>query len=133
MEFNFQNMVDMWAKNQMKVLGKKARIAYKKSNRLKNKIVQRDWKNDWSTLNDFYYANKAIFHGASRNLPFKTLTYLGQLLAHDYFKSEVQSIIKENVIKFDGQFYKLDDPESQGKIQKALRSYKFQKVDQVAA
>ncbi len=132
-EFNFQNLADVWTKNQLKNVSRQAKYAYLKGNRWSKKLIKRNWHNDWENLGQFYFANRAIVAGASHNLPFKTLSLLGELLTQDTFKDEINQIIKENVLKFEGHYFKLDDPENQNKIRKALRTYKFQKADKFAA
>ena len=132
-EFNFQSFADVWTKDQWKYVKKQAKYAYLKGNRWSKKMRHRDWQNDFENIGSFYFANRAIIAVASQNLPYTTLALLGELLSNNYFHEEIKSIIKENVIKFDGQFYKLDDHDNQAKIRKALRSYKFQKADKTAA
>lgn len=132
-EFNFQNFADVWSKEQWKYVKKQARYAYLKSNQWSRKMRRRDWQTDFDNIGSFYFANRAFIAGASQNLPYSTLALLGELLSNSYFQQEIKEIIQENVIKFDGQFFKLDDPENQAKIRKALRSYKFQKADKSAA
>lgn len=129
-DLNFQNIADVWTKEQIKNLKFNAKLAWRKSEFLGKKLWKKDWKNDFGT---FYYANRAVLQGASKNLPYSTLSLLGELLTHDYFKKEVQQIIDQNVLKFEGQYYKLDDYENQKKVRKALRSYKFQSVEKKAA
>lgn len=70
-----------------------------------------------------YYSQVAINNGASDNLPFKTLSLLGEKLTQNEFKQEFQKIISQNVIKYKGQFYKLDDQIYQNRIQKAIKSF----------
>lgn len=132
-DLNFQNLADVWAKNQLRNVGRQAKYAYLKGNRWSKRLMKRNWHNDWDNLGQFYFANRAVVAGASHNLPFKTLSLLGQLLSQDMFKDEILEIIKENIIKFEGQYFKLDDLENQNKIRKALRTYKFQKADKFAA
>ena len=132
-EFNFQNFADVWSKEQWKYVKKQARYAYLKSNRWSKKMMRRDWQNDLDNIGSFYFANRALVAGASKNLPYTTLALLGELLSNNYFHQEIKTIIQDNVIKFDGQFFKLDDHEHQTKIRKALRSDKFQKADKTAA
>ena len=73
-----------------------------------------------------FYSQVAINNGASPNLPFKTLSLLGEKLQDPKFKAEFQKIIDQNVIKFKGQFYKLDDQIYQKRIQKAIKRFSFE-------
>ena len=132
-DFSFQNFADLWSKQQIKEFKFQAKLAYKKSQFIGKKIFRHDWKDEWKNMGSFYHANKAIFKGASKNLPFKTLTLLGELLSNSSFETEIQTIINQNVIKFEGCYFKLDDLEQQNKIRKALKTYKFQSPEKQAA
>jgi hypothetical protein len=132
-DLNFQNLADVWSKEQIKNFRFNAKLMWRKSEFIGKKLWRRDWKNDFYSIETFYYANRAVLKGASKNLPYSTLSLLGELLSHDYFRDEVQRIIDQNVLKFEGQYYKLDDSENQTKVRKALRSYKFQSVEKKAA
>lgn len=126
---NFSNMADMWAKIQFKRVQKHFSIAYMKTNRFTKNVINHDWKGEAQKLENLYYANKAIFNGASKDLPFKTLILLGQKLGEKSIHSEIKQIIESNVLKSQGQFYKLDDQENQAKIRKIIRTYQFDQFE----
>lgn len=76
-----------------------------------------------------YFSQIALNNGASQNLPFKTLSLLGEKLTQSEYKTEFQKIISQNVIKYKGQFYKLDDQIYQNRIQKAIKHFDFNQVN----
>jgi len=80
---------------------------------------------------DHFYAQVALNNGASSNLPYKTLSLLGEKLSHPAFKDDFKKIINQNVIKSKGQYYKLDDQIYQKRIQKALKNYSFQECSEI--
>ena len=73
-----------------------------------------------------YFSQVAINNGASENLSFKTLSLLGEKLSQPENKPKFQKIINQNVIKYKGQFYKLDDQIYQNRIQKAIKHFGFE-------
>lgn len=115
--FNWQNWLDLWSKDSV-------------DNFVKNFIELQDkatngFKGKTKNLADAYFAQKAIQHQASENLPFKTLVLLGQKLNHPAYKEEIEKIIKDNIIKSKGVYYKLNDIDHQKRIQKAIKNYEF--------
>lgn len=132
-ELDFQNLANAWSKVQFIRLKKHLSIARMKGHKLTKKFMEHDWKSDAKNVEDVFYVNKAIFNGASKNLPFKTLYLLGHLLTEKPVHDEVLAIIKNNVIKHKGIFYKLDDLDKQAQIRKILRTYQFEKMDQLKA
>lgn len=99
----------------------------------KNEAVQKFQQTDFKhyfyknkTFKSFlfhYFSQVAINNGASQNLPFKTLSLLGEKLSQPEHRAEFQKIIDQNVVKYKGQFYKLDDQIYQNRIQKAIKHY----------
>lgn len=126
---NFSNMADVWTKLQYKRFQKHFSIAFMKTSRFTKSVINHDWKGEAQKIENIYYANKAIYNGASIELPFKTLVLLGQKLGEKSIQSEIKQIIESNVIKSGGQFYKLDDLENQAKVRKFLRTYQFDQFD----
>lgn len=121
----FQDLADTWSKGQISRSLKLAKYYWFKSKKLKNKLTQKDWKEEWVKFEDLFYANKAIMYNAEHNIPFHTLVLLGRLLSKDEFKDTAKTIIKDNVILCEDYYLKLDDPQNQLKIRKALRTYQF--------
>lgn len=121
---DFQQTLDLWTKGNFEQYKKKAK-----------KLMDKDFKQSFTeslvfkkfernkTLNFFwtaYHAQKALKAGASPQLPFATLKLLGTNLADEATKGETQKVIETNVLKYKGEFIKLDDAQQQSKIQKAL-------------
>jgi len=115
--FNLQNWLELWSKDSVDNF-------VKNFIKFQNKTTKQ-FKGKTRKLADAYFAQKAIQHFADENLPFKTLVLLGQKLNHPAYKDEVEKIIQENIIKFKGVYYKLDDSDNQKKIQKAIKEYQF--------
>lgn len=127
---NFSENVDVWTRLQFKRAQKHFNIAYLKTAKFTRKVTNHDWKGEANKVESIYYANKALFYGASNNLAFKTLSLLGKLLNEKPIKEDIKQIIQNNVIKFEGQFFKLDDFDKQAKIRKILRTYQFDQFNQ---
>lgn len=119
-DFNYQTVLEHWSKESVKE-------ALKSSEQFVNHLVKDQTKN----LKDFYYAGKAVRAHASHELPFKTLVLLGEKMSEPGYSHDIQKIIDENIIKINGQFFKLDDPQNQTKVQKAIRTYKFEECQEV--
>lgn len=126
---NFSDNVDAWTRLQYRRAQKHFNIAYIKTARFTRKVIEHDWKNEAYKVESIYYANKALFYGASQQLPFKTLCLLGKLLGEKPVREDIKQIIKSNVIKFNGQFFKLDDLDKQTKVRKILRTYQFDQFE----
>lgn len=120
-DINYQNLADIWVKDQFRKLKKHFSVAQLKTFRLHKSLRERDWSKDKNNVETVFYANKAIIHGASRELPFKTLVLLGRLSMNKRRSLEIKDIIKANIIKSEGLFYKLDDLDNQVLIRKILK------------
>lgn len=95
---------------------------------IKNKFFQnKTFKNFF----DHFYAQVSLKNGASKNLPFKTLALLGEKLTHPAYKKDIKQIIGQNIIKYKGQYYKLDDYIYQKRIQKAIKNYQFEECQEI--
>ena len=125
---NFSNMADIWTKIQFNKVQKHMSIAAIKTSRFSKGIVNHDWKKEKKKIENLFYSNRAIYNGASNDLPYKTLILLGEKLGEKSIQREIKQIIKSNVIKYNGQFIKLDDLEKQSKIRKVLRTYQFDEL-----
>lgn len=127
-EFSFQNFAHLWTKDSFRKIKKHSKIAVLKTKRWQRVMKTTDWKQKKWDVEQFIFANVAIYHGASRELPFKTLSQLGRLTRDKKFRDFTKEIIRNNTIKFDGKFYKLDDLENQKVIQKQLKLKNFEPV-----
>jgi hypothetical protein len=125
---SFGNLADMWTKLQYNKVQKHLSIAFIKTSRLTKGFVNHDWKNEAHKLENIYHTNRAIYNGASNDLPYKTLVLLGKMLGEKSIQCEIQQFIKSNVIKYKGEFIKLDDLDKQAKIRKILRTYEFDQL-----
>jgi hypothetical protein len=124
-DINYQNLADIWVKEQLRKFKKYFSVAQLKTHRLQRNLRERDWSKDKNNVETVFFANKAIIHGASRELPFKTLVLLGRFSMDKKVSHEIREIIKANVIKSDGLFYKLDDLENQVLIRKFLKTKNY--------
>lgn len=121
-QFNLQNWLEFWSKDSVDHFVKNfINLQDKTSKRVKEEFVGRT-----RHFTDAFFAQKAIQFHADEGLPFKTLVLLGQKLNHPAYKDEVKKIIKDNIIKLKGIYYKLDDPINQKKIQKGIENYQFE-------
>ena len=125
-EFSFQNFAHLWTKDSFRRVKKHSRIALLKSKKWQRVIQKTDWKQKRWDLEQFVYANVAIYHGASKELPFRTLSQLGRLTRDPVFKDHTKEIIRNNIIKFNGKFHKLDDLEYSREIRKQLKHKSFE-------
>jgi hypothetical protein len=125
---NFQNLLDHWAKAKFSRFKKHLKIAFLKSEKYGHKLLKHDWKQSADKVGKAYYANKALINNADSNLPYSTLVLLGQMLAHPLHNKEITKIIRENALKFNGEYLKLNDLDNQAKVRKALRTNQFEHV-----
>lgn len=130
---NFQEYADLWAKYKLNRTFRLAKIYFKRTERLKDKVFQHNWKDEAQNVEKLYYANKAVHHNANKNLPLTTLFLLGKLLSNHKYSKKTQKIINSNIISSEGLVFKLDDLEHQTKIRKALRTKNFSEVENKAA
>lgn len=130
---DFQDMADYWFKGQLNRGVRLARLFFKRGKKLPKKISTHNWKKDYTNFEKIYYANKAIFNHANRELPFNTLALIGEVLSQKEIEKKMKKVIHQNVFSHKGHIYKLDDLESQKKIQKILKNYEFDEVIQDAA
>lgn len=119
--FNVQNWLELWSKDTVDNFVNNFIDFQDKT----TKAFKQDFFSKTKNFADAYYAQKAVQFEADENLPFKTLVYLGQKLNHPAYKEEVQKIIKDNIVKIKGIYYKLDDLDHQKKIQNAIKNYQF--------
>lgn len=120
--FNVQNWLEFWSKDSVDNFVKNFINFQDKT----TKVVKDEFVGRTKNFTDAFFAQKAIQFNANEDLPFKTLVLLGQKLNHPAYKDEVEKIIKDNVIKLKGVYYKLDDLDNQKKIQKAIENYQFE-------
>jgi hypothetical protein len=120
--FQFQNWLEYWSQESVDNFVKN----FIKFQDDATKVVKEQFVDKTKKFADVYFAQKAIQHYADENLPFKTLVLLGQKLNHPAYKEEMEKVIQENVIKFEGIYYKLNDIENQNKVQKAIKNYQFE-------
>lgn len=130
---DFQDYADFWAKKQFSRSIRIAKLYYKKSNRLTKKLKNHNWKNEAKNIEKIYHVNKAIYYKADKNLPFNTLALIGKLLGNESHHEAMKEIISTNVLSYNTHIYKLDDPEAQVKIRRALRTLDFGTVHNYAA
>lgn len=131
MQKSYQNLLDFWSSDQVKEVKKSLFKTY-----VKTKIkAKRFWKDDLqiqrNNIQAMFFVQKAVVQGASKKLPFTTLELLGRKLSHPAYKQDISKIIKDNVIKCNENYYKLDDLENQNKIQKALRKFQFEECSEI--
>jgi hypothetical protein len=129
----YQDNADLWAKMKFTRSVRIAKLYFKKSGKFTTKFFKHDWRGEAKNIEKVYYANKAIYFKANKNLPFTTLTLLGKLLSNKRHQTIIKNIIEENVLTYNAQVYKLDDLENQTKIRKALRTLEFSQVQDSAA
>ncbi|MFT6630690.1 MAG: hypothetical protein ACJAS4_000632 [Bacteriovoracaceae bacterium] len=130
---DFQDYADFWAKKQLSRSFRIAKIYFKRTEKLKTKFFQHDWRGEAKNIEKVYHANKAIYFKANKNLPFTTLSLLGKLLSDKKHHETIKHIIQANVLTYNEHVYKLDDLEAQTKIRKALRTLEFSEVLDSAA
>lgn len=129
--FNYQNWLESWSKDSIDTfVNKFAKAQIETESYFKTKF-NHDFKGQTKKLSDIYYAQKAVRLNASEELPFKTLVLLGEKLSQSAFQEDFEKIIAENIIKFKGEFFKLDDLNSQNKVQKAIRTYNFEECQEI--
>jgi len=128
-EFSYQTWLDNWSKENVMAFYGTVKSFYKNAQKSTTEFVNHDLKEGTQNVSEFYFAQKAIRHHASKSLPFKTLVLLGERLGNEAYKENIQEIINENVIKFDGQYFKLDDSDNITKIHKAIKTYQFEDID----
>ncbi len=131
--FESQDFVDFWVKKQFKASWRLAKTYWKKSERFQNRLKEKDWKKEFKKVENIYFANKAIYFNANRDIPFTTLSLVGQILSDKKSEQKMKYILNQNVFTYEGNVFKLDDLENQTKIRKALRTHKFEQVSQHAA
>jgi hypothetical protein len=129
--FDYQNWLEYWSKDSIDTFVSKFAKAQIETETYFNNIVSTNIKNKTKKLAEVFYAQKAIKLNASENLSFKTLVLLGEKLSKPAFSEDFEKIISENIIKFKGEFYKLDDQDNQKKIQKAIRTYSFEECQEI--
>lgn len=129
-DFSFQNFAHLWTKDSLRKFKKHSNIALLKTKRWQRVIKMTDWKQKKWDMEQFIFANVAIYHGASRELPFRTLSQLGRLTRDKQYKDFTKEIIRNNIIKFDGKFYKLDDLDQQREIRKRLKFKNFEPLQE---
>lgn len=126
-EFNYQNWLEQWSKESIDgFVNKFNHFQITTENSFKN-----GFKNKTKQLSEIYYAQKAIRLNASEELPFKTLVLLGEKLAQPAYHDDFVKIINDNIIKFKGNFFKLDDLENTSKVQKAIRTFEFKECQEI--
>lgn len=125
-DFSFQSFAHLWTKDSFRKFKKHSNIAIIKSKRWQRVIKATDWKQKKWDVEQFIFANIALYHGASKELPFKTLSQLGRLTRDTEYRDFTKDVIRNNIIKFDGKFFKLDDLENQKEIQKCLKHKNFE-------
>jgi hypothetical protein len=126
---DFQNFLDYWSKSKLKDIKKSFKRYKIEVRKLGRKVNNLKLKESVSKLERVYFVNKAIYYKANSNLPYSTLTILGQLLNNNDYHDEVKIIIEQNLIKYNGIFHKLDDQDNQKLIRKVLRTYQFEKIN----
>lgn len=130
-DFNYQQWLETWTKDSVdQFVNKFAKVQIQTEDFIKHKF-KKDFQNQTKKLSHIYFAQKAVRMNASEELPFKTLVLLGEKLSNPAYHDDFAKIIEENVIKFKGQYYKLDDGENQSKIQKAIRTYEFEECQEI--
>jgi hypothetical protein len=129
--FNYQNFLDFWSKEQIQAARKNFNSFYEQTKDTTKTFIQKDFKHHTKNFQEFLMVQKAVFNGASKHLPYSTLALLGEKLTHPAYKQDIQKIIQDNVVKFKGSYYKLDDYEHQKKIRKALKSYQFEECQEI--
>ena len=125
-EFSFQNYANLWTKDSLRKIKKHSHIAVLKSKKWQRSFEKTDWKQKIWDVEQFFYANLAVLGGASRELPFRTLSQLGRLSRDPIYKIHTKEIIKHNIIKFEGKYHKLDDLDNQKHIRKHLKHKSFE-------
>lgn len=120
--FNVQNWLELWSKDSVDNFVKNF-ISFQDKT---TQVVKDQFVGRTKHYTDAYFAQKAIQFNADEDLPFKTLVLLGQKLNHPAFKSEIEKIINDNIIKVNGVYFKLNDLENQNKIKKAIENYQFE-------
>ena len=128
---HYQNILDHWTKDQYQEMKKNIFSFYQESKKSTRTFLKQNLAKQGKHFQDFLMVQKAMSKGASGDLPFSTLKLLGQRYSHPAYKQDIEKIIKDNVIKYKGSFYKLDDPENQNKIRKALKDFHFEECSEI--
>ena len=119
-KFDFQDIVDIWSKQQITDLKRKGHITFKKSKKFATKWFNSNLKEEYTNLETFKNTRFALNKGLSHKLSLENLELIGELIRLDC--PEIEHILKSNVIKHKDTFYKIDDPQDQQHITKALKS-----------
>lgn len=127
----YQNFLDLWSKDQYQDIKKNLNHFFQVSKKNTQTFFKHDLKHQSKNLQETYHAHKAMSLGASKHLPYSTLVLLGLRHSHLAYKQEIEKIIKDNVIKYKGTFYKLDDLEHQNKVRKALKNFQFEECSEI--
>lgn len=130
---DFQDILDIYFKQK---LSKSPRVLKISLNRLKKKqkhFITETWPKEKKNLKTFYFAIKAIHIGASSHLPLETLALIGDLAADPYYRPIINQIINDNALSYKSRIWKLDDYQSQDKIQKALKERQITNVQNFVA
>lgn len=130
-KFNKEDYLEYLNSDQVKNLKKSFFRFYVKSRKKVRTFLKNDLNEQRENMKALYFVHKALNQGASKKLPYRTLELLGYKLSQPEFKEDIAKIIKDNVIKCNENYYKLDDVENQKKIQKALRNFQFDKLSEV--
>lgn len=128
---NYQNLFDIWSKDQYQEIKKNISTLYREGKNQTRNFFKQNVKTQSKHIQDFLMVQRALAKGASKNLPYSTLALLGLRHGHPAYKQEVEKIITDNVIKYKGCFYKLDDLEHQNKIRKALKDFQFEECSEI--
>lgn len=121
----FQNIVDMWTKQNILKMKQRVKIALMKGQRLKTKISDHNWKEDASRVQDSLYVNVALSNGAPDQMSYENLVQIGKLWLKADKKTELKKILDCQIINCNDQFYNLADPAAQKHIAKSFRTSSY--------
>ena len=127
------DIIDQYTKEYAKNHIRKLKVFFKIFKKKKNKFITQTLPAEKSHFKKLLHASKAIHLGADQQIPMETLSLLGEIAMDPYYASNIRKIIKENMMEYNGIFYTLTDMQNQTKIQRALRTRKFQKVETIKA
>lgn len=132
-DFEFQEMADVWTKMKLNKSYRLAKFYIHKGDKFKKKLVSHNWKKEIKNIGNIYYANKALYFNADRNLPFTTLSLIGEGLSDRTIQRKIKNIINQNALSYNSKIYKLDDLDEQSTIRKAFRTKELEEVTNFAA
>ncbi len=130
---DYNEILDQYTKTYAKEGLRRWKIFYKLFKKRSDKFLHKTLPEEKTHLKKLLHASKAIHLGADPQIPMETLALLGETALDAYYSVLIRNVIKNNMLEYNGMCFKLNDLENQIKIQRAIRTRKFNMIkDQVA-